>query len=162
MKCASSEDYLRLVLANEDIGLLEQLFRQIVDVIRGVDDLLDASVDENLGTHGTGICRRVDRAVLHRYPEISCLDDRVLLRVDPSAQLVPGPRGDVHLLPDATQLLAVLGSFRGSVVSGGNEPLLLDNDRPHLPSDASGPLRGQKRHLHEIFVVVRSFHDNHQ
>ena len=76
-----SQRILRFVLPDQDVGLREQLLRQVVDISLGIDDLLDTGVDEDLGTHRTRICRGVDHRILDADTEIGRLDDSVLLGV---------------------------------------------------------------------------------
>ena len=101
-----------MVLPYEDVRLRKELLGKVVDVSFRIDHFLDPSVDEDLGSHRTRICGGVDRTVLHAHSEVCRLDYGVLFGVDASAQFMPCTRGNLHLLPDASQRLAVLRSLR--------------------------------------------------
>ena len=147
------------VFPDQDVGLCEEFLGKIIDIPFGVYDFLDSGIDEDLGAHGTGICGRVDHGILHTHSEIGRLDDRILLGVDASAEFVPSARWYIHLFADASHRLAVLGSLGGSVVSCGEHPLVLDENRTHMSSYTGGPGRYEFGHFHEIFVVIRTIHD---
>ena len=147
-----------MIFPDQYIGLGEQSLGEIVNVSFGIDHFLDPCIDEDLGTHGTGICGRIDRAILDAHAEICRLNDGVLFRMDPSAEFVPGTRRDLHLFPDASEGLAVLGTLGRSVVSGGEDALVLDDDRTHLPPETCGSLGYQECHLHEILVIIGPVH----
>ena len=74
-----------MILPDEDVGLREELFGEVVDVSLGVDYFLDPCVDEYLGAHRTRVCGGVDRTVLDTHSEVCGLNDSILLRVDTSA-----------------------------------------------------------------------------
>ena len=148
-----------MIFPYDDIGLLQNLMGQIVDVSFVVDDFLDAGIYEDLGAHGARESSGVDRRSFHADSEIRRLRDGILFSVDTSAQLMPGSRWDIHLNPDATELLAMTGPLRRSVVSCGQNPLVLDDDGTDLPSQTCGPRGYQARHLHEVLVIAGSIHE---
>ena len=71
---------------------------------------------------------------------------------------MPSARRDLHLLTDTSFLLTVLGTLGGTVVTSGEDPLILDEDGSDPSPEACGPLGDQLSHLHEIFVIIRTFH----
>lgn len=148
----------RMILTNQDIRLLEETVGKIIDITLIIDDLLDARIDEDLRTHGTRECGRIDRGPVDADSEIGRLSDRILLRMDSPAELMPSARRYAHLLPYATQLLTVTGPFGRSVVPSGKDPLILHDDSSDLPPETCGPRRDQLCHLHEILVIAGSFH----
>ena len=154
-----TSDILGMIFPDEDVGLGEQLLGKVVDVTFGIDHFLDPRIDEDLGAHRTWICGGIDGAVLDAHTEICRLDDSILFRMDSSAELMSGPRWDLHLFPDASEDLAVLGAFGRSVISSGEDALVLDDDRTHLPPETCGSLRNQECHFHEVLVIVRSVHE---
>lgn len=147
-----------MIFADNNVGLLEKLMGEVVDVSLIVDDLLYPGIDEDLGAHRAGERRGVDRGAVDAHAEVRRLRDGVLLGMDASAQLVPSARRYVHLLSDASHLLAVAGALGRTVVSGGENPLVLDDDGSDLPSQTGGSGRYQTGHLHEILVIAGSVH----
>lgn len=147
-----------MIFADNNIGLLEKLMREIVDVSLIVDDLLYPGIDEDLGTHRTGERRGIDGGAVDAHAEVRRLRDGVLLGMDASAQLVPSARRYIHLLSDAPHLLAMASALGRTVVSCGENPLVFDDDGSDLSPQTGGSCRYQTGHLHEILVIAGSIH----
>jgi hypothetical protein len=76
----------------------------------------------------------------------------------PAAQLVACSGRDVELHAEASCLLTVRDPSGSTVVSGGQNVLVLDDNGAHMPAEAGGTGGNQFGHLHEIFVSGRSLH----
>ena len=61
---------------------------------------------------------RIDVPTLDRDPVIGCLDNRILFRMEASAELVPLAGTDILLLPDATDILTMGEPHGRAVISG--------------------------------------------
>ena len=81
-----------------------------------------------------------------------------LFGMDASAKLVSSARWHFHLLAYTSFLLTMFGTFGRSVVSSGQDPLVLHYDSTDPSSETGRSLGYQVSHLHEIFVIVRTFH----
>jgi hypothetical protein len=74
---------------DDDVGLLQYALGELVLVFVLVYDLRYTGVEEDLRAKDAREVGRVYGGILDADPEICCLDDRVLLGVHPSAQLMP-------------------------------------------------------------------------
>ena len=52
----------------------------------------------------------------------------------------------------------MLSPLWGSVITGGKNTFVFDDDRPHPSPETCGSFRYKEHHFHEIFVIVGSFH----
>ncbi len=82
---------------------------------------------------------------------VGSLDDRILLGMKAAAEFVSLSGRDPLFLAEATDIQAVFYSGRSSVVTGGQNLLILDEDGPHLSSQTSRPLGDEVSNIHEIF-----------
>ena len=67
---------------------LHHILRQLIRIRIGVNNALNASIDEDFGAHYAGLVRAVESATVNGYTVISSLHHRVLLRMNTTAQLV--------------------------------------------------------------------------
>lgn len=86
----------------------------------------------------------------------SCLDDRVLLGMDGTADLMPLTRRDRHLIAQAAKFQAIRCARGSPIVSGSQNTLIPDYNRPHVMTSACGALSDKERQFHEILVPVRA------
>jgi hypothetical protein len=84
------------------------------------------------------------------------LDDGVHLGVQGTADLMPGPGGDIELIPHAAGVQAVGKPGRCAVVPGGEYPPISHDHRADLPTQAGGSLSYDFRYLEEVFVPTGS------
>ena len=83
------------------------------------------------------------------------LNDGVLLGMDGIAQLRPGTRSDLELIPQALPPLAARGhTRRRTIVAGGHDALILHDDRADGSPTAktAGPIRYEPGRLHETLI----------
>lgn len=74
-----------------DAGGLHHILRQLIGIRIGVDDTLDAGIDEYFGADYAGLMGAVQRAAVDGYAVVSGLHNCVLFGVDAAAQLVHLP-----------------------------------------------------------------------
>ena len=110
---------------------LHHILRQLIGIRIGVNNTLDARVDENLGAHHTGLVRAIQRAPIHGYTVIGSLHHRVLLRMDAAAQLVVLAGGHLQLLAQSAHLAAMGQILRRAVIARGHNLAIFDNHRAH-------------------------------
>ena len=67
---------------------LHHILCQLIRIRIGVNNALNASIDEDFGAHYAGLVRAVESATVNGYTVISSLHHRVLLRMNTTAQLV--------------------------------------------------------------------------
>ena len=72
---------------------LHHILRQLIRIRIGVNNALNASIDEDFGAHYAGLVRAIESATINGYTVISSLHHRVLLRMNTTAQLVILTRG---------------------------------------------------------------------
>ena len=130
-------------------GLAQEGARLRIGVVAGVDHAQDAGVDDHLGAVEAGLMGDVDRAAVDRHAVQRGLDDGVLLGVQRAHAVV------VH---DQTADVRAVGQAHGrAVVAGGQDALVLDDDRADggaWAGAAPGHLPGD---VHEVFVPGRPF-----
>ena len=80
------------------------------------------------------------------------LDDPVLFGVQTAADLVPFARWDAQFFAKAPDLGAVTDAGRHTIVPGGQDILVLDENRSHLTAQACGTGGDQPADLHEILI----------
>jgi hypothetical protein len=73
--------------------------------------------------------------------------------MDGSAKFVASPT--CNALAGTAYLVAVLNASGRSIVSRRQQPLVLDEERSHLVSEAGGPLGDYAGDLHEVLIQVR-------
>jgi len=125
--------------------------RQDIRIPILIDHLLNSCINDHLRANNT----RMVRAVKGRSPDLDAmvgsLDNRILLGMKTAAELVPFSGRDPLFLAEATDIQAVFHPGGSSVVTGGQNLLILDEDSPHLPPQASGPLGDEVSNIHKIF-----------
>ena len=136
--------------------LFGHLLGQFVRIALLDDDPLDAGVDDHFRADDAGLRRAVQRASLDAAAHAGRLDDGVLLRVQAPAQLVHLAGGHVELLAQAAGLFAVPDALGYAVVAGGDDAVILYDDRPHPSAQAGAALTGELRHFHEVLIPSRS------
>jgi hypothetical protein len=67
---------------------------------------------------------------------VGCLDNRILLGMETAAEFVSFPGWDPLLLAEATDVQTVFQSGRSSIVTGGQNLFIFDENSPYLPSQA--------------------------
>lgn len=121
-----------------------------------VDDFRDPGIDAHFCAHKTRRKCCVECSAVNTYPMKRCLDDCVFLSVRAGAflELCSGLNRPFRACPtaSATAFVAVLGSARGSVVSGRNKPLVLNNNCRNLACAAVAAFGDHVRDVHEIGV----------
>src|SRR5690606_19791398 len=79
-------------------------------------------------------------------------DDRVLLGVEPAAELVALAGGHLQFLAQAPDFETVPEPARGAVVSRRQKALVLDQDGPDPAPQARGTPRDELHDIHEVLV----------
>jgi hypothetical protein len=82
---------------------------------------------------------------------VGSLDNRILLSMKAAAEFVSFSRGDPLFLAEATDVQAVFQPGRSSIVTGGQNLLIFDEDSPYLSSQAGGSFGNEMSNIHEIF-----------
>ncbi len=141
-----------------DPSFLEEVLGEIVGITLAIDDLLDTRVDEDLGTHRTGVRCGIYGGTIDTDTEIGCLGHCILLCVYASTELVPRTGRDIEFHTYTAQFFAVLCALGRPVVTSGKDPLLLDDDSAYSPPETGGTRGYQLCHLHEVFVIAGSIH----
>src|SRR5512140_1800446 len=90
-----------LILRDLEARFSEHFLGKLVGVAVFKDEVLDACVDDHLGADAAGLVRAVEGGAVDVRPVLGRLDDRVLLGVEPAADLMPLARGDAELFPEA-------------------------------------------------------------
>ena len=67
---------------------LHHILRQLIRIRIGVNNALNASIDEDFGAHYAGLVRAIESATVNGYTVISSLHHRILLRMNTTTQLV--------------------------------------------------------------------------
>ena len=135
-----------------DRGFREDVLRQLVHVSLVVNDLGNAGIYEDLGAQAAGESGGIDDRSLEARSVIRGLRHGVLFGMHAAAQLVACTGGDVEFHAQTSRILTVRDPFRSTVVSRGQNVLVLHNDSSHMPAEAGGTGRYQFCHFHEIFV----------
>ena len=86
------------------------------------------------------------------------LGDGILFGMYSAAQLVTCSRRNIEFHTETSGLLTVRDPSGSTVVSGGQDVLILDDYSTHMPAETGGTGGNQFGHLHEIFVSGRSLH----
>ena len=86
---------------------LHHILRQLIRIRIGVNNALNASIDEDFGAHYAGLVRAIESATVNGDTVIGSLHHRVLLRMDAAAQLVVLAGRHLQLLAQAAHLAAM-------------------------------------------------------
>jgi hypothetical protein len=79
------------------------------------------------------------------------LDNRILLGMKTAAKFVSFSRRDPLFLAEATDVQAMFQPGRSSIVAGGQNLFIFDEDSSYLPSQAGGPFGNEMSNIHKIF-----------
>jgi hypothetical protein len=85
------------------------------------------------------------------YSMVGSLDDRILLRMEASAEFMPLSGRDALFLAKATDVKAVLQSGWCPVVSGGQNLFVFHEEGTYLSSQAGGALSHKVGDIDKIF-----------
>ena len=86
-------------------------------------------------------------------------DNGVGLGVDAAAQLIPLSPGDLHGLTGAeAHVHAVLPATGRTVVAGGDDLVVLHDDRAVAPAQAGGPLQHRLGDVQIVVFLADAFH----
>ena len=144
--------------ADFDSGFDEDFARGAVDgVALLVDDFADAGVDDHFRTEQTRTVRGVERGVLDGDSVIGRLHDGILLSMRAETLRQSGSGRGLRGAAGTTSLAAVSDSPRRSVVSGGDDALVLHDHGGHMTAGAVAPERHDVGDLHEILIPVGAF-----
>ena len=80
----------------------------------------------------------------------SGLDDRILFRMNPPAELMPFTGRHIECLPKASGIFAVPNPAGGSVITGGQDSFIFDHDGTDSASEACGTLCYQFSDIHKV------------
>jgi len=130
----------------------EQLFESVVTVVAEGNEALYPGVRQHLGAKDTGRVGAVNGAALKADAMQGGLDDDILLGMNRPAYLLPLARGNPLLVPEATQLKAVLQAGGGTIVAGGQDMFVPDSDCPHVVPTTGGALRHHRGYLEKIVI----------
>jgi hypothetical protein len=90
------------------------------------------------------------------HPMIGCLDDGILFRMESAAEFVAFSRWDAQFLAETPDDQAVLQLRRSPIVTRRQNLLILNEDSPHLPPQASRTFGDEMGNVHEILFPRRS------
>ena len=117
-----------------------------------VDDFDNPRIDDHLRTGQAGAQRHVEDAAPYGDAMIRRLHDGVFLGVGTNAIAEPASRRGVTSTPHTTAVIAILNAPRRAVVSRRDNPLVLDDNRRHLPSPAVTPRLHHMGNAHKILI----------
>jgi hypothetical protein len=139
-----------------DAGLLQHGGREFVCIPLFEYDSGDPGIDEHFGTDGTGMVRAIQDGSGDRNPVVSGLDDGILFGVEPPAQLMAFARGNGSEFTKAADIKAMVQTGRRTVVTRGQDLLVLHKDGSHLPPEARGPFGHEMGDVHKVLVPGRT------
>jgi len=121
-----------------DASFLQKVLGEVIGISLAIDDFLDTCVDEDLGTHRTGICGGIYRGTIDTDTKISCLGHCILFRMDTPAELVSRTGRNIELHTNASQFFTMFRPLGRSVITCRKDPLFLDDDGSDLPPETGG------------------------
>ena len=86
---------------------LHHILRQLIRIRIGVNNALNASIDEDFGAHYAGLVRAIESATVNGDTVIGSLHHRILLSMNATAELMILARGHLQLLAQAAHLAAM-------------------------------------------------------
>ena len=93
---------------------------------------------------------------------IRCLDDGVLFGMNAPAEFMPLAGFDIHFLTETADFPAMANTAGGTVITGCQDPFVLDDQRAHGPPQAGGAFGHQNGDVHEIFFPGRTLFIGHK
>jgi hypothetical protein len=80
--------FIRINLLHPDARLFDEIARKLIRVSVGIQYLGDTRVDNHFHAYGTGKVGGIDLGTVDGNTMISCLDNCILLSVEPPAKLM--------------------------------------------------------------------------
>ena len=145
----------RVQHVHPDPGICQHIFRQLVGIRIFKYDPLNTRVDQNLCTYDTGLVSAVKGHPFYRHAMDRSLYDRVLLRMDPPAQLMVLALRHMQLFPQAANFPAVGHSLGSAVVACSENLFVFYDNRADTAAQAGRTLADHLGDLHKIMVPVR-------
>ena len=159
-------------ILRDRVVLIDPILHGCDGVVRGAiadDHLFDACVDDQAPAHGTagGVLKQlaglgVPPCQIERGAQGLAAgggDDGVCLGMDAAAQLIPLAGGDAQLLPGtAAQIDAVAPSSGRTVISGGDDLVVLDDDGAVVPAEAGGTFQHCLSNVQIVVLLVHTAH----
>jgi len=109
--------------------------RQRIRVALLIDDLFDTCVDEHFKADTAGQGGAEQDTAINANAMKGSLNNDILFGMETSAQLMPLSRGDILLVADAANILAVGKTGGNTVIAGCQNPFILYHYRSDVASD---------------------------
>jgi hypothetical protein len=139
-----------------NIRQFEKLKRSVVRIILMIDHPHDSRIDKHLRAQRAGLVGAVESCALDADAVNCRLDDGILLRVHGAAEFVVSAAG---ILGARASVIRAVGQALGnSVIAGGENSFVLDQNRTGVPSQTGGPAGYYLRNLHEVIIKLWSMH----
>ena len=138
-------------LLNFDSGLFQHLHRQDIRIAILIDHLLNSCINDHLRANNARMVRTIQGSSPDLDAMVGSLDNRILLGMKAAAELVSLSGRNSLFLSEATNIQTVFHPGRSSIVTCGQNLLILDEDSPHLSPQAGGSFGNEVSNIHEIF-----------
>ena len=135
------------------LSIAQQLIQGVKLIGLEVIDVLDTGIDEHFQAMNAGRMGNIDSRVLYARSILGCLRDGIHLCVNGSKAVFFGiPVGCFGLIDKAADVGAVGHACRRSVVTGREDILIPNDDRPNLGTGTCGTFRDLLRYGHEVLI----------
>src|SRR5450631_1930153 len=139
-------------------GFGDHLPGKVIGIALSENNPFDAGVDQHFGADHARHGGAVESRTINNDAVAGGLDDGILFSVQPAAELVTLSRWHVQLRTQTAGLFTVADAGRDSVVAGGQDVAVLDQNGADTPAQTGGAGGYQSGDIDKILVPGGALH----